>query len=46
MTSKRFNSLAILSLHKKLTDTIELVAVGNHFISKRLNNFKQCLIYT
>ena len=41
MTNKRFNSLAILSLHKELTDAIELVEVGNEFISKRLNNFKQ-----
>ena len=38
--------MAILSLHKELTDAIELVAVGNEFISKRLNNFKQSLIYT
>ena len=33
MNSKRFNSLAILSIHKELTDAIDLVAVGNEFAS-------------
>ena len=34
MKSKRFNNLAILLTHKETTDAIDLVAVGNEFISK------------
>jgi hypothetical protein len=34
MTTKRFNNLAILTTHKELTDTIDLVAVGNEFANK------------
>ena len=34
MTQKRFNSLAIIHEHKELTDKIDLMKVGNSFISK------------
>ena len=34
MTTKRFNSLSILSIHKELTDSINLIGVGNEFASK------------
>ena len=34
MTSKRFNNLPILSIHKELTDSINLVDIGNEFASK------------
>ena len=33
MTSKRFNNLAILNIHKELTATIDLASVGNDFVS-------------
>ena len=34
MTTKRFNNLSILSIHKELTDSISLVDNGNEFASK------------
>ena len=34
MTQKRFNSLASVHEHKELTDNIQLMQVGNSFISK------------
>ena len=34
MTTKRFNNLSILSIHKELTDNINLVNIGNKFASK------------
>ena len=34
MTTKRFNYLSILSIHKELTDSINLVNIGNEFVSK------------
>ena len=33
MTQKRFNSLAIIHEHKELTDKLDLMKVGNSFIS-------------
>ena len=33
MKNKRFNVLAILQIHKDLTDDIDLVGVGNEFVS-------------
>ena len=33
MTQQRFNALSILCTHKHLTDTIDLVSVGNEFIA-------------
>ena len=34
MTTKQFNNLFILSIHKELTDSINLVDIGNEFASK------------
>ena len=34
MTTKRFNNLSILSTHKELTDSINLVNIGNEFALK------------
>ena len=34
MTTKRFNNLSILSIHKELTDSINLVDIDNEFASK------------
>ena len=34
MTTKRFNNLSILSIQKELTDSINLVDIGNEFASK------------
>ena len=36
MTTKRFNNLSILSIHKELTESINLVDIGNEFASKEL----------
>ena len=33
MTNKRFNFLSISNIHKDLTDKIDLVDVGNEFVS-------------
>jgi hypothetical protein len=33
MTNKRFNSLSILNIHKDITDKLDLVDVGNEFVS-------------
>ena len=35
MTQKRFNSLAVLSFHKDLTDKISLVNVANEFVATK-----------
>ena len=35
MTQKRFNSLAVLSFHKELTDKISLVNVANEFVASK-----------
>ena len=34
MTIQRFNNLSILWIHKELTDSINLVNIGNKFASK------------
>ena len=34
MTTKRFNNLSILSIHKEVADSINLVNIGNEFASK------------
>ena len=34
MKSNRFNSLALLNVHKELTDSLDLMEVGNDFIDK------------
>ena len=34
MTTKRLNNLSILSIHKELPDSINLVGIGNEFASK------------
>ena len=34
MTTKRFNNLSIMSIHKVLTDSINLVDIGNEFASE------------
>ena len=34
MTTKRFNNLSILSVHKELTGSTNLVNIGNEFASK------------
>ena len=34
MTTKRFNNLAILSVHKELTDQMDFIDIGNEFVSK------------
>ena len=34
MTIRRFNNLSILSFHKELTGSINLVDTGNEFVSK------------
>ena len=34
MTQKRFNAIAIMNCHKLYTDMLDLVAVGNEFVSK------------
>ena len=39
MTNKRFNSLAILNTYKALTDDIDLLKVGNEFVSKYDDSF-------
>ena len=36
MTIKRFNNLPILSIHKELVDSINLVDIGNEFSSNPL----------
>ena len=41
MTNKRFNSLAILNTYKELTDDIDLLKVGNEFVSKHDEQFHQ-----
>ena len=41
MTNKRFNSLAILNTYKALTDDIDLLKVGNEFVSKYDERFHQ-----
>ena len=35
MKSKRFNSLAVLHIHKEMTDGIDLIKVGNEFVLAR-----------
>ena len=35
MKSKRFNALAILNIHKDLTDKIDMDEVGKEFVSAR-----------
>ena len=34
MTTKRFNNLSILSIHKELTDSINFIDTGNEFALK------------
>ena len=41
MTNRRFNSLAILNTYKALTDDIDLLKVGNEFVSKYDERFHQ-----
>ena len=33
MTNKRFNALSILQIHKDLTNNINMIEVGNEFVS-------------
>ena len=33
MLSRRFNALALLTIHQNVTDDIDLIAVGNEFIA-------------
>ena len=33
MTNKRFNFLTILNIHKDITDELNLVDIGNEFVS-------------
>ena len=41
MTTKRFNVLAILNSNKDLTDKLDLMEIGNEFISKNDERFRQ-----
>ena len=41
MINKRFNYLAILNTYKALTDDIDLLKVGNEFVSKYDERFHQ-----
>ena len=34
MSQKRFNDIAILTIHKELTDKLDLLSIGNEFVSK------------
>ena len=34
MSQKRFNEIAILTIHKELTDKLDLLSIGNEFVSK------------
>ena len=40
MSQRRFNSLAILNCHKDGTDKIDLVSVGNDFVSKHNEGYR------
>ena len=40
MKSNRFNSLAILNIHKDITDKLDLKAIGNEFVSTREGRFE------
>ena len=40
MSQRRFNSLAILNCHKDETDKIDLVSVGNDFVSKHNERYR------
>ena len=40
MKNKRFNVLAILQIHKDLTDDIDLVGVGNEFVSLHSSRYQ------
>ena len=40
MSQRRFNSLAILNCHKDETDIIDLVSVGNDFVSKHNERYR------
>ena len=39
MAQKRFNAIAILSSHKDLMDTLDLISVGNEFVSLHDSRF-------
>ena len=41
MTTKRFNALAILNSNKDLTDKLDLMDIGNEFISNNDERFRQ-----
>ena len=41
MTAKRFNAVAILNSNKDLTDELDLMEIGNKFISKNHERFRQ-----
>ena len=34
MSQKQFNDIAILTIHKELTDSLDLLSIGNEFVSK------------
>ena len=41
MTTKRFNALPILNSNKDLTNKLDLMEIGNEFISKNDERFRQ-----
>ena len=34
MSQKRFNDIATLTIHKELTDKLDLLSIGNGFVSR------------
>ena len=34
MSQKRFNDIAVLTVHKELTDKLDLLSISNEFVSK------------
>lgn len=41
MTQKRFNALAMLNYHKEVTDALDLVKVGNQFVSLHQERYQK-----
>ena len=46
MTTKQFNALAILNSKKDFTDKLDLMEIGNEFISKNDEHFRQFGLFT
>ena len=46
MTSKRFNGLALLNVHKECTDQLDLMETGNEFIDQNEQRRKHFGKYT